>query len=476
VAGKRETKDGAIDALGTIGAMARTILAAGAAPAAALKQAQLLLLDTLGCGFAGTQEAVAQAVWRTARESGEAGQCAVIGREERTSVLGAVLANGAAIRVLDLNDYIIGAAANGEPESGGHPSDNIPVALAAGSARGRSGRDVLEAIVIGYELYSRLQRAMDRGGTIDGVTVSGLVAPAMAGRLMVLSEEQLSHALALGAARAVTPWIVRSGKISAAKSIANAMVAQSGVQAALLAERGVTGPLAILDDARGLSDFFGQRDKAHLSAAVAADSTIMHAHVKAYPCINTGQSAVAAALKLHKMIEGRAADLARIEVTMADYKVTKRHQEDPGRIRPATREAADHSFPFLVAVTLIDGAFGVPQFKGKRWQDDNVKALMEKIVLRRDAGWNARAPGTYPCSIRAWNEAGRVFEVEVPYPPGFSQAGLHAAAVIENFLALTETVLTRDEQQRIVDRVMEFDQALSTVALDSAIAIKGTKK
>jgi 2-methylcitrate dehydratase len=335
---------------------------------------------------------------------------------------------------------------------------------------------VLEAIVIGYELYSRLQRAMDRGGVIDGVTASGLVAPAMAVRLMGLNEEELAHALALGAARAVTPWIVRSGEISAAKSIANAMVAQSGVQVALLAEGGVTGPLAILDDARGLSTLFGQRDKAHLSAPIAADSAIMHAHVKAYPCINTGQSAVAAALKLHGMIDGRAADLARIELTMADYKVTKRHQEDPGRIRPASREAADHSFPFLVAVSLIDGAFGVAQFENERWHDEAVKALMEKIVLRRDARWNTRAPGTYPCSIRASNETGRVFDVEVPYPPGFSQKGLDAAAVIEKFRAVTETVLTRDEQQRIVDRVMEFDQALCTAALDDAIAIKGTSK
>ncbi len=469
MADKRETKDGS----STIGLMARAVLTAGPAPAAAMKQAQLLLLDTLGCGLAGTQEAVAQAVWRTVSESGEAGGCAVIGREERTGVLGAILSNGAAIRVLDLNDYIIAAAPNGEPESGGHPSDNIPVALAVGAARGRSGRDILEAILIGYELYSRLQRAMDRGGTIDGVTVSGLVAPAIAGRLMALNEGQLAHALALGAARAVTPWIVRSGDISAAKSIANAMVAQSGVQAALLAERGVTGPLAILDDARGLGDLFGQRDKFHLSAPIEADSAIMHAHVKAYPCINTGQSAVAAALKLHGMIEGRAADLARIEVTMADYKVTKRHQEDPARIRPLSREAADHSFPFLVAVALIDGAFGVAQFDDERWHDDKVKALMAKIVLRRDARWNARAPGTYPCSIRAWDASGRFVEVEVPYPPGFSQDGLDAAAVIAKFHAVTAPILTREEQQRIVDRVMEFDHSLSADALDEAIAIKG---
>src|SRR6267154_4029647 len=139
-----------------------------------------------------------------------------------------------------------------------------------GAARGKSGADIIAAIVAGYDVYARLQRLMDRSGGWDTVTVSGLAAPAIAGRLMNLDETQLAHALALGAARAATPAIVRSGDISAAKSIANALVAQSGVQAALLAERGVTGPLAILDHTRGLGDLFGHRDKFHLSAPIEA--------------------------------------------------------------------------------------------------------------------------------------------------------------------------------------------------------------
>jgi 2-methylcitrate dehydratase len=155
-------------------------------------------------------------------------------------VLDAVLANGVAVRVLDLNDYIVGES-KGEPEAAGHPSDNIPVALAVGAQRGRSGKEILEAIVMGYELYARVQSLMDRGGTWDGVSASALVTAAMTGKLMQLDETRLAHALALALARAATPRIVRTGEISATKSIANALVAQTGVQAALLAERGITG-------------------------------------------------------------------------------------------------------------------------------------------------------------------------------------------------------------------------------------------
>src|SRR6202000_1697648 len=138
------------------------------------------------------------------------------------------------------------------PESGGHPSDNVPVALAVGEWKKSSGAEILASIVLGYEIFGRLKTLMDPVGTWDEVTISGLVAPAMAARLMRLDETQFAHALALGAARAATPAIVRGGHISAAKSIANALVAQSGVQGVLLAAHGATGPLAVLDAARSL--------------------------------------------------------------------------------------------------------------------------------------------------------------------------------------------------------------------------------
>jgi 2-methylcitrate dehydratase len=417
---------------------------------------------------------VARAVTDVALNDGAHPQCALIGRTQGTSLLNAVLANGVAVRVLDLNDYLVDES-KGQPETAGHPSDNIPVALAIGAARACTGADVLASIVIGYEIYARLQQLTDRDSPWDAVTVSGLVAPAMAGRLMGLHEEKLAHALALGAARAATPAIVRTGHISAAKSIGNALVAQSGVQAALLAEKGLTGPLPILDDPRGLRDLFASGDVSQLLAPMPSDGAIGRAHVKAYPCVNTGQSAVAAALELHKQLGGPAELLASIEIIMADYTVVKRHQGDKGRARPASREAADHSFPFVVAVTLIDGAFGIAQFDNERWRDPVVVALMEKIVMRRDAKLNTRAPGAFPCMIRARKTDGREVVAEIGYPPGFSRDGLDETTVVEKFHVVTAPFLAAPSRTRIVDTAMDFHQARSTAEFDAAIAIERTQ-
>src|SRR3982075_3687893 len=155
-------------------------------------QAKLLLLDTIGCGFAALDEPSACALLAVVEGSGGAPQCTVIGRAHRTSAANATLANGALVRILDFNDYVNAKAG----DLGGHPSDNIPVALAAGELSRATGREVIAAIVLGYEIFGRCKDLMERDSAWDGVTVSGLVAPAMAGRLMRLDRQPLSPALA----------------------------------------------------------------------------------------------------------------------------------------------------------------------------------------------------------------------------------------------------------------------------------------
>jgi 2-methylcitrate dehydratase len=457
---------------GSVGALARWVLSIGAGgiSADAMAQAKLLVLDSIGCGLAGRETEVGRSVLRPSGGMGVANPCTVIGGAARTDMLTAVLANGVLVRVLDLNDYVVGMK-KGAPEIGGHPSDNIPSALAVGEACGSSGRDVLAAIAVGYELYGRLKSLMDRRGPWDGVSVSGIVAPAVAGRLMGLDEERLAHAIALGGTRAATPAIVRQGGISAAKSIANALVAQSGVQAALLAEQGVTGPLAILDDERGLKSVFPKDGiAAILTAPFPATSYIMRANVKAYPCLATGQCAVAAALELHAALGANAHRLERIDVIMADYPFILRQQQDSGRMSPASREAADHSFNFLIAVSLIDGAFGTAQFAGERWNDPAIKALMARMTMRADAALNERAPGAYPCAIRAWDRDGRDYGAEALFPPGYSRNGIEESAVVEKFHRIAAAAFDRTRRERVVRAVMDLDRSTALQELSAAIA------
>jgi 2-methylcitrate dehydratase len=455
-----------LDGPGTVEKLAEWALAIrpDAIAAATLHQAKLLLLDTVGCGYAALDEESSHAVIATMAETGGTPQCTVIGAKTKTSAPNAVLLNGALVRILDLNDYVNTKSG----QIGGHPSDNIPVALAAGELSGASGRDVLATIVVGYEIYGRLKEAMPVGGDWDGIMVSAFAAPAITARLMGLDQRTLAHALALSGARAPTPLVVRHGAISAAKSIANALVAQNGMQATLLAKHGMTGPLDLFENPHGLGALFPGLG-AGLIAPLAADCYLMGCHVKAYPCLATGQSIVHAGLGIHRQIGGEVSRLQRITVAIADTPTLRRQKDDPGRIDPTSREAADHSFNFLAAVAIVDGAFGLAQFANERWTNPTVRGVMARLTIVCDPSLNARSPGGFPCAIEAHGKDGTVYRVEVLDPPGFSRHGLDAGAVTDKFHAVTAGRLPQSARNDIVDSVMALDRSPSLAGVMSAL-------
>jgi 2-methylcitrate dehydratase len=438
-------------------------------PSPVLHQAKLLLLDTIGCGYAALDEDAARAVIAALAETGGAPQCTVIGDTSKTSAPSAVLRNGALVRILDLNDYVNTTRG----QSGGHPSDNIPVALAAAEMSVASGRDLLAAIVVGYEIYGRLREAMQDMADWDGIMVSGFAVPAMAARLMKLDRLTLANALALSGARSPTPLVVRHGAISAAKSVANALIAQNGMQATLLARHGITGPLDLFESPHGLGALFPALDGA-LTAPLAADCHIMGCHVKAYPCLATGQSIVHAGLDIHRQIGGDIGRLGNVTVAIADTPSLRRQKDDAGRIDPRSREAADHSFNFLAAVAMVDGAFGLAQFANERWNDATVRAVMGRLQIVCDKTLNARSPGGFPCAIRAHGTDGKDYQAEVLDPPGFSRHRLDAAAVTEKFHRITANRLPPAARERIVASVMALEASPSVADVIAALMAANT--
>jgi 2-methylcitrate dehydratase len=357
---------------------------------------------------------------------------------------------------------------------GGHPSDNIPVALAAAELAHSRGSDLLAAIVLAYEIYGRGKALMDADSVWDGVSISGVVAPAVAGWLMRLPQHQLAHGIALSAARAATPVAVREGGISAAKNIANALIAQNGMQATLLAQQGVTGPLDLFEAERGLRAVFPRGPAGDIfDAPLPDDGFIVRSAIKVFPCFAGGQSAVAAGIALHRLFGGNVDQLKTIRVVLADLPIVRRWLADPGRIAPRSREAADHSLHFLIAVALNDGAFGLRQFDNARWTDPKVRALMAKLDIAIDADL-ARRADAYPCALHATGHDGKRYDVEIFQPPGFSPDGLDTQTVLDKFAGVTERHLAPDARNRLVDAVMALDKAISCDGLMQLLATERT--
>jgi 2-methylcitrate dehydratase len=397
-------------------------------PDEAIGQAKLLLLDALGCGLAALSEETVRQTLKVVAEVGGTEQSRIVGTGMRSSPPNAVFANGVLIRALDLNDYF------GGNRVVGHPSDNIAVALSIGDWQRRSGLDVLTAIVLGYELYGRLQDRIDPKSPWDHTTATGIVAPAMAGFLMNLDEERMSHALALSAVYCPTLGTIRRGHLSAAKGMANATVAQGAVFQTMLAANGITGPLGVLEGTDGLNAAVLSRGGISETFFASEDHyRIMGAGIKPYPCVGTSQSLVAAALEVRPRVAKKLDEIERIDVAMADLPMVVTQLEDSARRHPTSREAADHSFYFLPAVALIDGELTTVQFDDRRWEDPRANALMDRITIRTDKNLNERAPNAFPVRFNVVMRDAQEHVAEVLYHPGHPLNGLDTEGIIGKF-------------------------------------------
>jgi 2-methylcitrate dehydratase len=354
----------------------------------------------------------------------------------------------------------------------GHPSDNIAVALSVGEKQRSSGLDVLASVIVGYELYCRIQDIIVGRGPWDHVTASALGAPAIAGRLLGLDADQLPNALALSAAHGNTLSVVRSGQLSNAKAMANALVAYQGTLCSLLASRGATGPLSIFESTRGLNQaYLAGTDVSLLTDPIRDPFRISAVSIKAYPCIGTSQAMVAGVIQARQEFVDPVKEIRHLEVRMADTPFVRGQVEDEDRRYPTSRETADHSFFYLAAVALMDGEMTQAQFEGERWIQPAVKSLMERMTIRTDASLNKYTPGSFPCVLQLTTVNGESRTVEVFYPKGHPKNRMSSAEVEGKFRGCSRSVLPEAQQGKIISLVRDLEKLTNVSELMHALAV-----
>jgi 2-methylcitrate dehydratase len=245
-----------------------------------------------------------------------------------------------------------------------------------------------------------------------------MAAAAMAGSLLRLDPAHQAQAINLAATPNVALMQTRVGTLSMWKAVAAAYAARAGLTAALLALHGVTGPDHALDGKHGL---FAQVTGAPVGDAFAAPPGPLHlldTHLKAYPCQYFTQTAVDAALALRPRV--RVAAVRRIEVSTFEFGRVAA-ADSPEKWRPLTRETADHSLPYCVAVALLDGRLGERQFDVERIQAPDVAALLARIVVVEDPAFTRQYPKQVPARVRIEHDDGDATESTVEYPSGHSR-------------------------------------------------------
>jgi len=426
----------------------------------AIHEAKRYLLDSLGCAFGGYRQEDARIALAVLQEIGGAGNATVIGSGAKTDPVSASLANALMVRVMDYNDIYW-------QQDPSHPSDIIPAAMACGERVGRNGNDLTVGIVLGHEFEMRLCEAAFPGIRERGwhhATLTAFVSPIVASRMLGLTWEQCQHAIGISASRHCTLGAVTAGKLTMMKNTVDPMATQSGVLAALLAEKGYTGPEHVIDGKEGLAHCYGPEWKLEVLVDGLGESwRIERCGMKAFPTEALTHAPISAVLEI--VIEN---DLAPEVVEKVHIRSLARAADilaDPSKYDPRSKETADHSLPYVIAAAVADRQVTPAQFEQDKIMDPRIREQLNKVEVVADPEIEKLFPKLQRVIVTIYTTDGREFTKQLDYPKGDPRNPLTDQEVEEKFDALAAPVLSDEARKRIKDAVWSLEKVGSVSEL-----------
>jgi len=415
----------------------------------AVKDAKRHVIDSLGCAMGGATSEPAVIARRVAPAAPGAPTARLLGEGRATTPEAAAFANTAMIRFLDANDTYISRGS-------GHPSDMLGAILAAAEVAGASGTDFLLATVLGYEVFGALadQVSLRDRGWDQGVFVAPASA-AGAGRLLGLSTSKMADAIAIAVTANVATRQTRAGELSMWKGCATAAAAKAGLFAAQLAKAGMTGPTAALEGRHGLCEQVAGAFELGALGGGGRSFAIERTNLKFFAAEYHAQAPLAVALALRNKV--RAEEIEALEVQI--YAMA--HSEigsEPAKWDPQTRETADHSLPYMLAVALVDGRITPASFEPKRYLDPALRPLMNRIRVTESPELTRRFPRELPSQIDVTTRSGRRYTERAEYPKGHAKNPMTDADVEAKFRDLSEDVLGRARAAGALEALWRLDE------------------
>jgi 2-methylcitrate dehydratase len=274
--------------------------------------------------------------------------------------------------------------------------------------------------------------------------------------MLGLPWEQIQHAVGISASGRATMGAVTAGKLTMMKNTVDPLATQSGVFAALLAERGYTGPEHVLDGKEGLTHVLGPEWKLDvLTDGLGESWRIERCGMKAFPTEALTHAPISALLDLV-----RGHDLAPEDVAKIGVRSLARAADilaDPTKYDPRSKETADHSLPYVLAAALVDRQVTPRQFEPDRIMDGRIRAQLPKVEVVADPEIEAVFPRLQRVVVTLTLVDGRELTKRLDYPKGDPRNPLSDREVEEKFDALAAPVLSPERRQRLKDAVWELN-------------------
>ena len=433
-------------------------------PQEVIRRTKHIVMDTVGCALGGAESPPAKIARAAASELTSASPSTVLISGQKTSPDLAAFANGVMIRYLDFNDTYAGSPTC-------HPSDLLAPVLAVVDARNGSGKDVILGTVLGYEVLCGLidSGAKERGHSWDQSTYGVIAAAVLAAKLFGHTKEQMANAISLAISSHISLEQIRRGQISHWKGCALANASRNAVFCAMLAAKGMTGPEEAFEGKAGFLSSTGIRLEIRPFADSADTYRIMKARLKAFPSGYFSQSAVEAILNLRSQIP----DLddikeIRLQTFPAGYEVMGSGEAN---WQPETRESADHSLPFVMAVALMEGIVEIRHYDQMYYKRSDVRALMQKIKVRIGEEPVAAWPEVPLNIVDVEMKSGKVLSTKVAYHLGHFKRWMTDEEQERKFRPLAEPLLPKrqiDDLLACLRRLDELEQVSELISLTVA--------
>ena len=418
-------------------------------PEEVVKQAKLCLLDLVGAACAGATALPGHVVTEIIEEAGGSPQAVLIGRKERVPALNAALGNGLYAHALELDDLHRSSILRpGSPI--------IPAALAAAEKTGASGKDLITAIVVGYEVGIRIAEAMTPSHYNFWHTTGtcGTFAAAIAaGKVMNLDEEQLIHALGhAGTQAAGLMELHYSSEGMMSKPLHASKAAQNGLFSAMLARGGYTSTQTILSGEKGFLRVFAPKAKLEkIVETLGVDFKIMQISYRIYASTRHTHAGIDLALRLRdKGIKPEDIELLRIQT----YSVARDLVGEPF---PETIYEAKFSLPFCVSTALVYGHVGVEDFSEQRIKDPVLEELMSHCTVEIDPLIDAHYPQKWGAKLNVILRNGTVDHEQTDFPKGDPENKLTLDQLHTKFRRLSALLLPFSKIEAWIEQIMKVE-------------------
>lgn len=417
---------------------------------AARLQEKIRVLDALGCAIGALEASVVRLIAAQNEDFGGNPHCTLIGGG-RSAPDRAAFYNGALVRFLDFNDSFL---AKGETC---HPSDNLAAVLAAGEYAGASGKDFLAALAVAYQVQCRLSEvAPVRSRGFDHTTQGAYAVAAGVSRVLQLDQGKTANAIAIAGTANNALRVTRTGALSNWKGLAYPNTAFSVVETTFLAMRGITGPDGVFEGNKGFMDAISGRFALDWSKEDL--EIVARTIVKRYNAEIHSQATIEGVLELKHEQPFAASDVQEIKIETFDvaYNIIGGGEEGE-KFTVRTKEEADHSLPYLVAVAVLDGQVLPAQYTAGRIVHNDVQSLLRKVKVSPDPDFSRRFPAEMPCRISIILQDGRVLTKEKRDYEGFLTHPMTWETAAKKFEHLTHRFISSSVQVMIEETVYDLE-------------------